>query len=240
MNRPNYNKAISYKDRDIGTIYLTGGGFIDRPFKGIGTDSKFGWSEMVWYKTPSRSQSFDFQNMDDIDVGLIARCEINMKYMNIHDYMDLRKILGRERFFYATFFDMDEGKWVTREMYCSENTVTRFFTLKQSLVGAFDYNITLVGTNRDLIEDGTITKTYHLTYNSNGGTGSVDAVDFSWGDQVQIDDATSIASPDGVKTFQYWEARESQTDGTYIVIGRYRANQSTTLWHDLNLYAIWE
>ena len=238
MNTPNYNQGISFKEKSIGMVYLTGGGLIDRPFKGVGVDSRFGWEHLTWKSNPSRSLTSEFTNMDDIDVYLIARCEITINFANIHDYMDLRKILGRERHFYAEFFNTDTGEWIRREMYCSENTVSKFFMLGQRLIGAQDYTIKLVGTNRDLKEDGTITKDYTITYNANGGEGTIASEKTKWGGQVTISDGTGLTAPTG-KHLKYWEARTTK-DGQTVVNGYYAPNQSTTIWTDMNLYAIWE
>lgn len=237
---PDSDKFISYADRSIGTIYITGGGFIRRPFTGVGADSKFGWEELTWFKTPSRSRTFAFSNMDDIDVGLIARCEINIKYMNIQDYMDLRKILGRERHFTVEFFDIDKGDWITRDMYCSENTRSKLFTLKQSLIGVMDYSIKLVGTNLDLedvvgVDGSGGLRRMIVTYNSGEGYGSITSESVEWGGQVKIaDGANFLVSPDG-KHFKHWVSKKGDK-----VTGCYGANQSITVWGDLDLYAEYE
>ena len=237
MAMPDYSKAISYKEKSIGTIYITGGGFIKRPFSGVGVDSRFGWEEMAWFSTPSRGRTFAFSNMDDIDVGLIARCEINIKYMNIQDYMDLRKILGRERHFTVEFFDTDKGDWITRDMYCSENNISKFFTLKQSLIGAMDYTIKLVGTNLDLEErigvdsSGNI-KQMIVTYSAGEGSGTIKSEETEWGGQVKLADGSNLlVAPDG-KSFKRWVTKNGET-----ITGCYGGNQSITVWGDLNLVA---
>lgn len=236
MTLPKYNEAIKEK---IGKIYITGGGFVDREFNGIGTDSKYGWQEMVWKSTPSRGGTFAFTNMDDIDVGLIARCELNIKYMNIHDYMDLRKILGRERHFTVKFFDVDDGEWRTRDMYCSENQINKLYTLKQSLIGVLDYTIKLVGTNLDLetyINDGIETtelRKFNITYfNDDGSVNTIKQV--KWGGNIYIGKGIVVIAPEG-KHLKYWQDRLSQDER----VGDYLPIQPETVWKDLNLYPVW-
>lgn len=240
FNDPSYNSDMGFEDEEIigsmGSIYLTGGGFIRREFKGIGTDSQFGWEEMVWYKTPSRTQDFSFRGMDDTKVGLVARCEITIPYDNIQDFMDLRKIVARERHFLVTFFNVDTGKWVTRDMYCTESSRSKLFTLKQSLIGSFNISVKLVGTNLDLARnsDGSLQKKT-ITYNLNGGTGTTPArVSVDRGTQVVLAESTNIASPDN-KHFKCWSTMDGQE-----VTGSYTAGQATTIWEDLNLFAQWE
>lgn len=233
-----YNEGISYAEKSIGKIYLTGGGFVKRAFDGIGVDSRFGWLQMVWKTDPKRSTASNFTNMDDIDVYLIPRCEITIGYQNIHDYMDLRKILGRERYFMAEFFDTDSGKWVEREMYCSQNDISKFFTLGMKLIGARDYTIKLVGTNNDIKRDGTLDKQYTISYNATEGSGTVDSQLMKWGGQATIADGSTLTAPTG-KRFKWWEER-TVVDGQTIVNGYYVPNQKTTIWGDKNLYAVWE
>lgn len=235
MSLVDYKNAIHFDDfedeteKSLGTIYITGGGYVDRPFKGSAPDSKYGWQELVWKKNPNRtSGTFAFQNMKNIAVSLVARCELNYKYMNIDDYMALRKILGRERYFKVKFFDVDEGKWVRREMYCSENQINKLFTLDKSLIGVLDYSIKLVGTNRDVF----VNQTYTITYNSNGGTGTIQSeTGIPWGDERTISSGSGI-SKEG-HSLAGWSLT---SDGK----ANYAPNQETTIWDNLTLYAVWE
>lgn len=250
MSLPNYKNAIKFEDTNyeevgltkgsIGSIYITGAGFIDREFRGIGVDSKFGWQEMVWASSPNRSQSFAFDNMDQIEIGIVARCEINIHYLDIQDYMDLRKIVARQRHFYVKFFDIDECKWKNREMYCSENEASRLFVLKQSLIGQMDYTIKFVGTNRDLN-----LSPLSITYNNDDiiqqitATGDI-PVDSGkvWGDQININSGSSLV-PDGDYHLAYWYTVET-VDGTQVMAQKYGPNQSVTIWDSLVLYPRWE
>lgn len=240
MTMPDYNKAIKFSQMadkngeivgSLGTIYLTGGGFYRRPFTGVGSSSQFGWQEMVWKTQPSRSGTFAFMNIDDIDVGLIARCEIVIPYNNIQDYIDLRKIIARERYFKARFFDVDEGMWVEREMYCSENSRNQLFILGQSLIGVRDITVKLVGTNRDT-DQSSIT----VSYNLNGGSGSISSLTINKGDEVTIANPNElgITAPSG-RSFDHWETRTEDNE----TMGEYHSGQKTTVWNNMILYAVW-
>lgn len=240
MTRPDYNKAIKFSQMadengeivgSLGTIYLTGGGFYRRPFTGIGSNSQFGWQEMVWKKAPNRGGTFAFANINSIDVGLVARCEIVIPYNNIQDYIDLRKIIGRERYFKARFFDVDEGQWVEREMYCSENSRNQLFILGQALIGVRDITIKLVGTNRDA-DQSKIT----VTYNLNGGGGNISSKTLRRGDELTLPDpnALGITAPSG-RSFDHWETRTEDNE----TMGEYHATQETTVWNNMTFYAVW-
>ena len=255
MALPNYEQAIKFEDlkhKTIGSVYITGGGLVSEEFKGVGTDSQFGWEELTWFKNPTRNRTFAFQNMDQIDVGLIARCEINIKYMDITKYMKLRQVIGRERYFQMEFFDVDKGDWVTRTMYCTENTKRQLFTLKQSLIGVLDLNLKFVGTNTDQEErivvrdDGTeeevyTTKKDPITYNLNGGSYTGSDYDYSktqehfYASQVELAPSEDLIAPDGYH-FAYWATKD--TNGN--IKSKYGSKQKITLWHGLTLYAVWE
>jgi hypothetical protein len=174
--------------------------------------------------------------LDNVKVGLVARCEITIPYYDIQDFIDLRKIVARERHFLVTFFNVDEGKWVTRDMYCTENSRDKLLTLKQSLIGSFNITVKLVGTNLDLARDSNgklLEKT--VSYNINGGTGvNPTTQSFSRGTNVNIATSEGIVAPSG-KHFVCWSTMK---DGE--ITGSYVAGSSTTLWEDLVLYAQWE
>ena len=78
--------------RQLDTIYFTGAGYVDYPIKGISRDSALGWEEPVWGGDLTRSLDFVLTNIEDVAYGLVARCEISYKYMNVQDYIDLMRI----------------------------------------------------------------------------------------------------------------------------------------------------
>ena len=72
--------------------------------------------------------------------------------------------------------------------------------------------------------------TYTVTYNANGGTGSVAAVVVDPGDSVQLSDGTGLTAPSN-KTFGGWAKTPSATAAT--VTSPYTPTDDTTL------YAVW-
>ena len=237
---PDLNKAYDFSDDSIGKIYITGGGFVEREFQGVGSNSMFGWQELVWRKSPSRSAgSFAFTNMDNLEVGLIARCEIVIPYTNYEDYRAMRKILARERHFKVKFFDMDDAKWRERDMYWTEDSKSKFFLMQKHIVGVRDYSIKLVGTNLDLDvvvdEDGNekyALPKYTISYHESSGTTKKVVVA---GENEIIRSFTSDTVPEG-KHFGGWIDKDGDT-----IVGYYSSNkQSVTVWKDLNLYPWWK
>lgn len=233
----------SENEKSLGTIYITGGGFVNRPFVGTGTDSKYGWQELVWKKTPTRGANFAFQNLDSTDVGLVARCEVNFKYMNIKDYMDLRKIVGREKRFTVRFFDIDEGRWVSRDMYCSENQYSKLFTLNQSLIGNMDVTIKFVGTNLDLesIIDENYNESsgvyyYNIKY-MNGETAEYQITAEYGGNITTSTDPNNLFASDS-GSLQYWVTRVGDV-ASGAITGKYLPDQSVTVWKNLVFFPLY-
>lgn len=225
--------SANYKqgNKSIASIFLTGGGYVNYELKSIHPDSQFGWQDLVWKSTPTRdAKTFAFTNIDDIDVGLVARCEIKVQYLNYEDFKILRNIIARERHFTVRFFDVDEGNWITRDMYCTESSKDKLFTLNQSLLGAMGVSIKLVATNTDI----NIT-THTVKYNLNGGTGtSPETITIDRGDQLKLDSGENLIAPTG-KHLTYWVTKKGET-----ITGYYVPSQSISIWKDLDLYAYWE
>ena len=214
----------------IGNIYITGAGYVDYPFACASPESAYGWDEFVWEKTPSRNLKFVFNTMDDIEIGKVARCEINIKYMNYEDYLVFREIVNSERHFLVKFFNVDQNAWVARDMYCAENSKSKLYTLKESLIGVLDLSIKLVGTNLDIKDDETLLS---VSYNLGDGSGTTPATlsNITKGTQIELAGNTGINPPQG-KYLAGWQTFENGK-----VSGSYGKNQSITLWESLALYA---
>lgn len=242
MGLPNRKKSIDYTQSEygsIGSVYITGAGFIHREFKGVSPNSSFGWQELVWEKTPSRGADFKFTNMNDIPVGLVARCEIDVSFMTPDDYRDMRLIL-KQRHFWVTFYDMDEQKWYTRDMYCTESSKSKFLILDKSILGTVDVKLKFVGTNLDTEiyiddEDNEITqvRTFDITYieyiDSTLQTSRNKKVNYA--SQVILESTSLEETPTGY----YLDGWVTKDDGENIT-GYYGLGQSITVWKNLTLY----
>lgn len=237
MNRPNIEKAYDFSNKSISRIYITGGGYVRREFKGASPTSMFGWDEFSWASSPTRSSDyFAMTNIDQKKVGLIPRCEINIKYLNYEDYVALRRIF-KERHFLVEFFNADDMKWVTRDMYVTENTKSRFYTLDQKLIGVLDMSIKLVGTNNDVADtvgkDGKfVVKQLKVQYDG----ASEYNIESPYGSQVTLSGDQNEIFASSSHHLAGWITKNSQG----VTTGRYLPKQSITLWKDLYLYPVYE
>ena len=211
---------------DIGKVYITGAGYVNRPFS-TGRDS-IGWNETVWGGKLNRSKKFTLENIDDVEIGQVPQCTISFKYINIEDFIVLQKIL-KERHITVKYFDIDKGDWVTHDMAITGNDRKKIYSQGRKIMGMQDFTIKLVGTNLDVEY---VDKT--ITYKANGGSGSDVTKTYSMADQTRL----LTADDSGFSKSGYHIAEwNTKADGTGYTYG---LNQSITLWDNLTLYAIWE
>ena len=74
--------------------------------------------------------------------------------------------------------------------------------------------------------------TYTVTYNVNGGTGSIDAVTVAAGNSITVDDGATLTPPAG-KTFAGWALTDDAVTPTY------NGGDSYTPTADVTLYAVY-
>lgn len=224
-----YQHKITAQDLD--TIYITGGGFIRRAFKGVSRDSAWGWEEPVWGGDLTRSTDFVLTNIEDVDYGLVARCEISYKYMNIQDYIDLMKI-SKERVVTVDFFNRETGQRQVQEMAFTGNELGKLYAFGTDYLGSQDVSIKLVATNREKAE--LIKSICTISYNNNGGSGSIDSITANWSDNKILSDNPNDAMTKQGYHISKWNTKADGTGASYGL------GQHITVWKDMQLYAIWE
>lgn len=219
----------------IDVVYLTGAGYIDYPFRGVGRDSGLGWQEAVWGGDLTRSTNFVLTNITDVKYGMVARLEITYKYMNIKDYQVLQEI-SRQRVCYATYYDRDTCEWVVRqEMAFTGNELGKLYAFGTEYLGNQDVKIKLVATNRDKAE-----ATYTISFNKNNTSASGSIADY----QVAWSENTSYAKAckkEGNTEFSLTGCSISyfstNADGSGL---RFLPNQEITVFKNWTLYAQWK
>lgn len=225
-NAPNGNGV-----RQLDTIYFTAAGYVDYPIKGISRDSALGWEEPVWGGDLTRSTDFVLTNILDVDYGLVARLEVSYKYLNVQDYIALCKI-AKERVCNVTYFNYEKGEWVVNQEFAfTKQEKSKLYAFGKEYLGLLDVSVKLVATNRDKV--GLINTNFTITYNANGGSGTVASQSAKWGDNLDI--ATSSGLSYSGKTFKEWNTKANGVGGS-----RYMPNQHKTMWENMTLYAIWE
>ena len=75
-----------------------------------------------------------------------------------------------------------------------------------------------------------VTEKYTVTYDANGGTGSIEAVEVLAGESITVSDGTGLTAPEG-KQFAGWAKTDSAQSAT--VTSPFTPDKDTTL------YAVW-
>lgn len=233
--RVNWQNAINTNSggRDLDTIYLTGAGYVDYPFKGIARDSAMGWEETAWGGDLTRSTDFVLTNIDDVDFGLVERLEVSYKYMNVQDYVVLNKI-ATQRVCYATHFNRQKGEWVERqEMAFTGNELDKLHTYGPKYLGQVGVKIKLVATNRDRAD--IIGSSYQIVLNANGGIDNRTVKpeqnkQFRWSSSFKLPASGFTRSG---YTLAGWNTNANGSGGAYL------PGQSITVWEGMTFYAQW-
>lgn len=225
--RVDYQNAKQINDLDY--IYITGGGYIDYPFRGISRDSAMGWEEPVWGDLQRSTGSYVLSNIDNVDYGLVARCEISFKYMNYDDLFALRRI-AKQRVCTVNYFNRDTGERETQEMAFTGADLEKIYAFDSKYLGALNVSIKLVATNRDKVN--IISANHTISYNANGGSGSIASETRRWSEALQLSDGTGFT-----KTGYSLTGWNTKADGTGWA---YLPNQQITVFEDLTLYAQWK
>lgn len=220
------SKSSSIENGDLDSVYFTGAGFTRKQFKGISRESQLGYYETVWAASLNRDNTFALNNIDDIDIGKVARLNLVFPIMLMSDFLILQQLLT-QRHIIVDYFNVDVGHRVTEEMAITGNERKKLYVYGNSLVGMRDVTLSLVGTNRG-IEKNKIT----ITYNSNGGVGEVSPITTSYSNQVTIDSGSNLTN--GSKHLKHWNTQANGLGKTYL------PNLSLTVYENLDLYAIWE
>ena len=218
-----------YKLCDLNTIFISGAGYVDYPFKNIDRESQLGWDAPVWGSNLKRTLGFTLETVDSAAFGTVARVELNLKYLNSEDYKVLAD-MSKERAVYVTYFNRETGKWVERqEMSFTSQEIEKLYATNTNYIGVFNTKIKLVATNRDKAE-----KTYTIKLNSNyrGSTEAAVVATANWCEGFELSD--DIFTQSG-KSIKYWSTTADTLGGkTYL------ANSLLTVTDNLELYAIWE
>lgn len=218
----------------IDVIYLTGAGYIDYPFRGIGRDSKLGWEEAVWGGDLTRSTNFVLTNITDVKYGMVARIDITYTYMNIKDYMVLQAI-SKQRVCYATYYNRDTCEWVIRqEMAFTGNELGKLYAFGVEYLGNQDVKIKLVATNRDKA-----LQNYTISFNKNNDNASGSIADYqvAWSENTNYEKAIKKEGNVPFSLTGYSISYFStNADGSGL---RFLPNEEITVFRDWTLYAQW-
>lgn len=215
-------------ENGLNIIFITGGGYVNYPFRGISNKSPLGWAETLWGASLTRSNDFKLKNIDQVRLGIVRQIEITLPIINVDDFVVLQKMLHERHLIVDAFF-VDDMKRHTLEMAITNNERKTIYSFGESIIGMRDVMLKMVATNRSS-ED--VYGEISISYDANGATGSVEDQTAEFGEQITIANYTSLSYTG--KHFVEWNTMPNGSGFSYL------ANQSITATNSMTLYAIWE
>ena len=98
---------------------------------------------------------------------------------------------------------------------------------------AYDYS-SPIGTGEELVVKGARSRSYVVSFDKNGGTGSVASINAGqYGAKVTLPDSTGLTAPD-TKSFSGWGLTSDATGAAVLTAGT-----QVPVYHDVKYYAIW-
>ena len=117
-------------------------------------------------------------------------------------------------------------------MSFTKNSLKSIYGFGNKFIGVQDVSISLVATNRDKV--GLIKSQFTITYNNNGGSGSIAGTSSYWGDMVTLSNNEDDTMNKSGNHIASWNTKADGSGASYGL------GQNATIWKDLELFAIWE
>lgn len=204
MTRVDYGGAIEVKD--IAKIWING-----EEFSGIGYEGLMTVNTKTYVDEPVRSNDGSISNIDDYETFIVPRCKVNFKYFNIQDYMRLCRVLNSANQFPVRFFDKQFGTFVEHQMYAEPEEMKKIYNVGTSVIGLFDYEVSLIGTLNKLEE-------YEIKYDLSGLTAkTINA----YSSETTYNEGTVVSSTKDDKTTYYKYINPTSESGKPLTDTKY-------------------
>lgn len=174
---------------------------------------------------PERASDGSIPDINAYQVFYVPRVKLSFKYMSIEDYQ--RFLIAIEpNEFVVSYFDYTKGETVYHKMYCEPQELEKIHHYRLDVLAILDKEISLIGTLNSV-------DTYALTYNANGGNGSVAGSSFVAGQTLHISDGSGLTRQG--YSLKKWNTKADGT-GVDILLNSYKVAEEG----NLTLYAVWE
>lgn len=118
-------------------------------FTGIGYEGLLSVNTKTYVTEPTRAGDGAIKNINDYETFYVPRVKINFKYFSIQDYRRFcNAIMSNE--FIVEYYDKQFGKRVSHKMYAEPEEMYAIFNVSTTVIGIFDYEVSLIGTLNDL------------------------------------------------------------------------------------------
>ena len=136
--------TIYIKDKnDSGEYWLALRGFYDYSFV----------EEKSYKEQPTRTETGDIIDIDNIPTFLTPRLTLKYRYMHIEEYRALRKIMKKRNEFTIKCYDPVEDALVEHQMYEAPPPMPTSHIKRLQYMGVIDYAIEFIGTKSQIVGD---------------------------------------------------------------------------------------
>ena len=205
-----------------GLIVINGYEFYPYEISGFGnTNTK------TYAITPTRGEDFSISNINDIPTAEIPRLRLNFDIMSLDVWRRL-KLAMKPNEFPVTYYDWEYDRVVTHKMYfASQDDIDIFqnFGVRQEYYIMSKKTVDIVGTMNGL-------DTVTVTYNANGGNGTVTSHSVSPNELFNLSNGSGLTRPN--YTLIKWNTSPNG-DGA-----DYQLGMGIIISENLLLYAVWQ
>lgn len=176
----------------------------------------------VYVQEPSRNNSGAIAVFPD--KFFVPYFTVTWNVMKFSDYSQLMRLIQVDELV-TEYYDTNEQKYKRAKFYVQQPTYNKLYTMQMEYQFVTGLQLIFAGTMNEV-------DTITVSYNANGGVGSVSAVTGYSGDEITIDNGSNLSRANF--TFKEWNTK---ADGTGNV---YKPNSVAVLTYSLELYAQWE
>ena len=116
-----------FKKENIDSMWIW-----NEEFKGVGTLLTTNTKNYV--DSPSRMNDGSMPNLPDHDSFIVPRAKFTFPLLKIEDYQRLCRCICQANEFPVTYFDKQIGEFVTHNMYCEPEEMSRLFNIGSKIV----------------------------------------------------------------------------------------------------------
>ena len=220
-----------FKKENIDSVWIW-----NEEFKGIGYQGLLTTNTKNYVDSPTRQNDGTMPNLPDHDSFIVPRAKLSFPLLKIEDYQRLCRVVCQANEFPVTYFDKQIGDFVTHNMYCEPEEMTKLFNVGSKIIGVLGYEISFIGTLNNL-------KTYSVEFCLNKSLLDftiLSSSEFRWSDgfiimtgSELVERAASLGVSLPTATFIGWNTKR---DGTGIW---YYPNVNVSVFENMKLYAQW-
>lgn len=187
------------------------------------SDYKFEWKK-TYVTEPTRNNSGAISVFPD--KFFVPYFTVTWNIIKFEEYTKIMRYIRLDEL-KVRYYDPDNERYTISKFYIQQPTYNKLYTMEQNFNFVTNLQLIFVGTMNPVDIDSEI----KVTYNANGGNGTINPQKGLNGDEIVIDSGSALSRDSFV--FVNWN---TQPDGS----GEYYAPNSTiALIHNLSLYAQW-